>query len=236
MMSKNQLARVAGMLYLVLAVCGGFSQLYVRSSINVAGDATATAENIRASATLFRAAFITDLVNTACFILLALALYVLLSPVNKKIASAFVIFNAITVAVMSVNMLNHAGALAVATEPTYVTALGTGSADALALLFLDLHRHGYLIAQIFFGLWLLPLGFLVYKSGYFPRVLGIMLMIGCFGYLADLVAVFSSPGLESSLSPFLALPAGLAEIAFMLWLLVKGATVHPQDEQAPATI
>jgi hypothetical protein len=236
MISKNQLARVAGILYLILAVCGGFSELYVRSGVNVAGDTTATAENIRASATLFRVAFMTDLVNTACFILLAFALYVLLSPVNKKIASAFVIFNAITVAVMSVNMLNHAGALAVATEPAYVTALGAESADALALLFLDLHRRGYLIAQIFFGLWLLPLGFLVYKSGYFPRVLGIMLMIGCFGYLADLVAVSSSPDLESSLSPYLALPAGLAEIAFMLWLLVKGATVHRQDEQAPATI
>jgi hypothetical protein len=235
-MSKNQLARVAGMLYLVLAVCGGFSELYVRSGVNVAGDATATAENIRASATLFRVAFMTDLVNTACFILLALALYVLLSPVNKKIASAFVIFNAITVAVMSINMLNHVGALTVATEPTYVTALGTESADALTLLFLDLHRHGYLIAQIFFGLWLLPLGFLVYKSGYFPRVLGIMLMIGCFGYLADVVAVSISPGLESSLSPYLTLPAGLAEISFMLWLLVKGATVQRQDEQAPATI
>lgn len=229
MMSRAQLARVAGTLYLILAVCGGFSQLYVRSGAKVAGDAAATAENIRASVTLFRIAFMTDLVNIACFILLALVLYVLLSPVNKQIASAFVIFNAITVAIVGANMLNHAGALAMATTPTYATALGAESADALALLFMDLHRHGYLIAQIFFGLWLLPLGYLVYKSGYFPRVLGILLMIGCFGYLADLVVVSLSPDLESNLSPYLALPAGLAEILFLLWLLVKGAKERPLE-------
>jgi hypothetical protein len=235
-MSKQQLARVAGVIYLVLAVCAGFSELFVRSSVTVAGDAAATADNIRASATLFRIAFVTDVVNVACFILLALALYVLLAPVNQRIASTFVIFSAIAVAIMGVNMLNHAGALAVATDPTYATALGAGSADALALLFLDLHGHGYLIAQIFFGGWLLPLGYLVYKSGYFPRVLGIMLMIGCFGYLADLVATYLSPGFESSLSPYLLLPAALAEISVLLWLLVKGANVEQQDERAPGTV
>jgi hypothetical protein len=235
MFSKTQLARVAGVLYLVVAVCGGFSQLVVRSSALVAGDAAATAANIRASASLFRIGLVTDAVNITCFIGLALALYVLLSPVNQKIAAAFVILNAIAVAIMGVDLINHAGALIVATDPTYASALGAGSADTLALLFLDLHRHGYLIAQIFFGLWLLPLGYLVYRSGFFPRVLGILLMIGCLGYLADFVAIYTSPGFESSLSPYLALPAGLAEIAFLVWLLAMGAKVSRQDAQALAT-
>jgi hypothetical protein len=235
MISNNRLARLAGALYLILAATGGFSQLYVRTGVRIAGDAAGTAENIRTAARLFGVAFVTDLVSITCFLLLAFVLYVLLSPVNRKIASTLVVFVAIAVAVMSLNMINHAGALAMATEPTYATALGAGSTDALALLFLDLHRHGYLIAQIFFGLWLLPLGYLVYQSGYFPRVLGIMLMIGCFGYLGDLVVISFSPGLESSLSPYLGLPAGLAEIAFLLWLLVMGAKEPRRDEAAQAT-
>lgn len=235
-MSTMLLARVAGALYLIVAVGGGFSELYVRSSVKVAGDATATAENIRASATLFRLGFVTDLVNITCFILLALVLYQLLSSVNRRIASAFVIFNAIAAAIMGANMLNHVGALMVATDPTYASAIGAELADALTLLFLNLHSQGFLIAQIFFGLWLLPLGYLVYTSGYFPRVLGVMLMIGCFGYLAHLVAIYVSPNFESSVSLYLALVAGIAETAFLLWLLVKGATVPRPDEPAPATV
>lgn len=231
MMSNNRLARLAGALYLILAAAGGFSELYVRVSARIPGDSAATAERIRAAGTLFGVALVTDLVSITCFLLLAFVLYLLLSPVNSKIAATLVIFVAIAVAIMSLNMINHAGALAMARDPTYATALGVESTDALALLFLDLHRQGHLIAQIFFGLWLLPLGYLVYKSGYFPRVLGIMLMIGCFGYLGDLVAISFSPGLESSLSPYLGLPAGLAEIAFLLWLLVKGAREVRRDEE-----
>ena len=232
MMSQTRLARVAGALYLIVALCGVFSEFYVRSSVKVAGDAAATAENIRASATLFRLGFVTDLVQIACFILVALVLYVLLSPVNRKIAAAFVIFNAIAVAIMGVNMLNHVGALIVATDPAYATAFGAGAADALTLLFLNLHSHGFQIAQIFFGLWLLPLGYLVYKSGLFPRVLGVMLMIGGVGYLAHLAAIYASPDFESSVSLYLAMVAGLFEGAFVIWLLVKGAKAQRDDELA----
>lgn len=199
-------------------------------------DAATTAENIRAAATLFRLGFVTDLMNIACFILLAFALYVLLSPVNRRIAAAFVILNAIAVAIMGANLLNHVGALMVATDPAYATALGAESADALTLLLLNLHSQGYLIAQIFFGLWLLPLGYLVYASGYFPRVLGGLLMIGCVGYLADLVAIYVSPGFESSVSLYLALLAGIAETSFLLWLIVKGAKVPTSDELVPAAV
>lgn len=233
-MTQAQLARGAGALYLVVAICGGFSQLFVRSGAMVAGDTSATADNIRASEALFRIGFVTDLVHIVGLLGLAFILYTLLSPVGARVASTFVILNAIAVAILGANMVNHAGALVAATDPTLVTAFGAESADALALLFLDLHGAGYLIAQPFFALWLLPLGYLVYRSGSFPRVLGILLMVGCVGYIAELVAIYASPGFESSLSPYLAM-LGLAEIPFFLWLLVRGAKVGARAERAPST-
>jgi hypothetical protein len=206
MISKPGLARIAGLLYLVLAACGGWAELYVRSSVKVPGDAAATVANVVENATLLRMAFAADLVNITCFLLVALLMYAILKAVNDRIAIAMVAFNATAVAIMGVNMLNHLG----------------------ALLLLDLHGHGYQVAQIFFGLWLLPLGYLVYRSGYFPKVLGVLLMFGCGGYLAGLVATALPPDLESSLAPYLALPAGLAEVLFLLWLLIRGVRV-PQD-------
>jgi Domain of unknown function (DUF4386) len=233
MASKMRLARLAGLLYLIVAVCGGFSELYVRSRVVVPGDAAATAEKVSASATLFRIGFVSDLVNITCFLLVALTLYVLLKHVSHQIALAMVLVVAVSVAIMSVNLLNHLGALLVATGASYPAGFGAASSDTLVMLFLDLHKHGYLIAQIFFGLWLLPLGYLVFTSAYFPRALGVLLMLGCFGYLADLVAILSSPSFESSLSPFLLAPAVLAEGSFILWLLVKGVNLQPQDEPVP---
>lgn len=100
-------------------------------------------------------------------------------------------------------------------------------------LLLDVHRHGYHVAQIFFALWLLPLGYLVYRSGYFPRVLGVLLMIGCGGYLAGFVVTYLSPGFESGLAEYFALPAGLAELLFLLWMLMMGARNEPAAAETP---
>lgn len=231
-LSAPALARIAGALYLILAICGGFSELVVRSGVKVAGDAAATAENIRASAGLFRLSFVLDLTNITCFVLLAMTLYVLLSPVNRTIAASFVIFNAVAVAIMGANLINHAGALAVATNATISTALGAGPADGLASLFLELHSRGYEVGQVFFGLWLLPLGYLVYVSGYFPRLLGVLPMIGCAGYLAHLGAIYLSPNFQSDASLYLAMLAGVTEFAFLLWLLVKGIDIPSGDRAA----
>jgi hypothetical protein len=221
--APQRLARLAGVIYLVLAICGGFSHLYVRAGLEIAGNPAATADNIRAAAGLVRAGFVTDLVSITCFVGLAFALYVLLSPVSRRVAATFVVLVAIAASIMGVNMLNHLGALVLATDPTYATALGAQTADTLAAFLLDLHAHGYLIAQIFFGLWLLPLGYLVFTSGLFPRALGVLLMLAAFAYVGDLVAIYSSPSFESPLSPFFGLVAGLGEISFLVWLLVMGA-------------
>jgi hypothetical protein len=228
MISKPTLARLAGLLYLIVAGTGGYSELGVRADLIVAGDPAGTAGTIAASAGLFRLAFVLDLINITCFCLVALVLYALFASVNQKVAVAMVVFNAIATAVMSVNMLNHFAALAVATGADGTTALGNDSANALVLLFVDLHRHGYLIAEIFFGLWLLPLGYLLCTSGYFPRTLGVLSMIGCVGYLLDVGAAFTSPTLESGIGPVVLVPTAVAEVSVVLWLLIRGARVDDQ--------
>lgn len=231
--SRTTLARVAGLLYLVVAVFGGFSQLYVRSKVVVPGNAVATAENISSSTTLFRMGFVTDLVSIAAFLLVALTLFVLLEPISRGIALGMVIFNALSVAILSINLINHAAALIVATSTDHSSAVGAAASAAQAMLFLDLHSQGYLIAEIFFGLWLLPLGFLVYRSGFFPRALGLLLMVGSASYLADVAATLLFPGAGSDLSLIVAAPAAISEVAFLLWLIVRGG--NARDEIALAT-
>ena len=234
--SVKRLARLAGLLYLIVAISGGFAELFVRQSLVVPDNASATASNIAGSAMLFRVGFVADLVNITVFLLLGFALYQLLKPVNQQIAATFVIFNAIAVAIMGANLLNHFAALIVASNPEYAAALGARSSEALVLFFAELHAQGYLIGGIFFGLWLLPLGYLVYRSGYFPRVLGIMLMVGCFGYLTDTFVSSLFPSVGATIGFIFALVAGIAEISFLLWLLIVGAKVPlPRDEQTPTT-
>lgn len=223
---SRALARLAGILYLVVGIAGGFAQLGVRSSLLVTGDAAGTAGRIRASEDIVRLGFVADIVNVTAFILLAFVLYRLLSPVSQRAAAAFVVLNAIAAAVMGVSLIGHAGALLLATDATYAAALGTVQADALSHLFLELHGHGYLVAEVFFGLWLVPLGYAVYRSGYFPRVIGPALAFGGFCYLATFTLTVASPGFQpADWAPLVAMPAGIAEVAFLLWLLVRGANV-----------
>ena len=223
---ERRLARIAGVLYLIVAVCGGFSELYVRSGVDVAGDAAATADKIAASATLFRVGALSDLVGIACFLVLGLVLYGLLEHVSSRAAVAMLVFVAVSVAVMTANMVNHFGAL---------QAASSGDSDAAAL-FLDLHGYGYLVAGVFFGLWLLPFGYLLLRSGYAPRALGVLAMIGALGYVADVVAntLFAAPG--EMLVPVLTVPAAIAELSLIVWLLVKGLDVPPRAGRVRASM
>jgi Domain of unknown function (DUF4386) len=234
MTSTRTLARIAGVLYLTVAVCSLFAELHVRSGIVVPGDAAATADNIRASATLFRLGFVVDLVQATCFLLTAMALYLLLRHVNRLVAAAMVTFVAISVAIMCLNLLNQFVALSIATDGDYAGALGPAGSDALATLFAEMQRNGFLIAQVFFGLWLLPLGYLVVRSGFVPRVLGVLLALGGVGYLADLFARFLALGAAERISPFVLAPALVGEVAFVAWLLVRSVRVPEQDARVPA--
>jgi Domain of unknown function (DUF4386) len=233
-MTPKSLARIAGLLYLVVALLGGFSELYVRSSIVVGGDAASSADNIRASATLFRLGSTADLVQATFFLLTAFALYLLLRHVHELISRAMVIIVSVSVAIICLNMLNQFVALSIATDAEYASVFGASGSDALAGLFTEMHADGYLIAQIFFGLWLLPLGYLVYRSGYFPRALGVVLIAGCFGYLIDTFTHFLVPGVASSLEPIVVAPAAIGELGLVAWLLLKGVKTPARDELVPA--
>ena len=164
-------ARVAAILYLGLGVLGAFSMLYVPSILFVPGDATATANNIAASELLFRISFVTDLISQTVFILLVLVLYKLLRPVNPDHAALMVIFALVGIPIAMLNLINQAAVLLLLSGADYLTGFEPDQLDTLVMLFLDLQKHGVNIAQIFWGLWLFPLGYLVYKSGFLPRAL-----------------------------------------------------------------
>jgi hypothetical protein len=222
----KRLARVAGSLYLVVAVLGGFAELVVRDGIVTGGDATSTAAAIRDSDTLFRLGFAADLVQATFFLFTAMALYLLLRHVHELVARAMVVVVAVSVAIICLNLLNQYTALTLAT--------GSAAADALAGLFADMHAAGYLIAQIFFGLWLLPLGYLVYRSDAFPRALGVVLAIGCLGYLIDTFTTFLAPGVAERIEWIVVAPAAVGELWLVAYLLVKGVRVPERPALVPA--
>jgi hypothetical protein len=232
MNSERRLARVAGSLYLVVAVLGGFAQLYARDRLVDLGDPGATAASIRESATLFRAGFAADLVQATFFLFTAMALFLLLRHVNELVARAMVVFVAVSVAIMCLNLLNQLVSLRIATADGYAGAFG--GSDELTGLFAGMHHDGYLIAQIFFGLWLAPLGYLVVKSGWFPKALGALLIVGCVGYLGDTFAQRLAQRVANSVETFAVAPAAIGELAFVAWLLVKGVPVRERDELVPA--
>ncbi|GHE37530.1 hypothetical protein GCM10017673_44950 [Streptosporangium violaceochromogenes] len=227
--SLRRLARIAGLFYLVVAVLGGFAQFFSRNKVYVPGDAAATARNVVAHAGLVRGGFVADLVQATFFLLVAVTLFLLLEHVNRNAGRMMVLFVAIAVAVMCLNLVHQLVALLVATDASFAGAFGARGSDALVLLMLDLQHHGYLIAQIFFGLWLLPLGYLVHASRMFPRALGVLLVAGCAGYLVDTFTRFLAPDLGETLSPFAVAPAAVAEVALLLWLLLRGVKAPRRD-------
>jgi len=235
MTSPKSVARTAGLLYLVVAVVGAFAHFFVRARVYVPGDAATTAANVQANASLVRVGVVADLVQATCFLFVGMSLYRLLQHVDPSVARAMVLFVAVTVGIICLNMVHQLGALLVATDPSYATAFGAEGADALVLLLLDLQHYGYLIAQIFFGLWLFPLGLLAYRSALFPRPLGILLMLGTLSYLVDVLLQFLAPELADAISALVLAPATLGEVSMLLYLLIKGVrTVLPADRELVA--
>ena len=225
--SLNKTARVAGLLYLIfiiLAFLGGF--LY--ASLIVPGNAAETAQNILANEWQFRSSFVINLIYQACFILLVWFLYVLLKPVDNNLVLLFVFCTLVAVAIHCINLLIQYAAIELLSGASYLAVFETDQLYALGMFFLNMHNHGILVAQIYWGLWLFPLGYLVYKSGFLPRILGILLMIGCFGYLIDFFQYFLFPNFEVITYPGLAV-ATVAEFSLCGWLLIKGVKTQQPD-------
>jgi hypothetical protein len=218
--SPRKTARMAGLFYLIFILTTVLAT-YVRSSLIVSGDATATANNIMSSQGLFRIGFLTELVSAVFFVLAAWALYVLLKPVNKNLALLFLLLNLGGVAVECINALNLFAALQFLSGANYLNVFQTGQLQAMAMLSLNSYTSGFVIAQIFFSAWLLPLGYLVYKSRFLPRLLGIVLILDFFGNMSWFLQFFLLPDYE-----ILAYPGNvisfIAEISLTLWLLIMG--------------
>jgi Domain of unknown function (DUF4386) len=214
--------RFAGLLYLLASLPGFFALLYVPSKIFVRGNATATANNIAAHEMLFRLGIAADLICQALFIFVALALYHLLKGVNHRHALLMLTLILVAIPIAFVNEVNSVAALVLARGADFLSVFDKPQRDALARLFLDLRGGGFDVAGIFWGLWLFPLGLLVYRSGFLPRILGVLLMIACWAYLANSFTSLVLPRYEALVNRWIS-PLQLAEVVFMLWLLIKGA-------------
>ena len=222
MNNPKVLARIAGLLYLALAVLGSWAQLAVRSSVYVPGDAAASTENLLENVDLYRAGLVADILMATVFVFLGLALYRLLYEVSARTAATLMIFVSVGAGSILVNLVFHVGALLVATDPAYLAAFGAEARDGLVLLMLELHRNGYLLGGVFFGLWLLPMGLLAYRSTMFPRFFAVIIIVGSITWLADPILALGAPDAPDLIRTIVSIPTILAEFGLILYLLIVG--------------
>jgi len=207
-MTLHKIAKYAALNYLLLIPLGIFGIIYVPTSLIVADDITQTISNIKANEMLFRGSILSALTVQLFNIVLVILLFKLFTHVNKTMSYIMVIFSLLAVPIVFLNEINHIAVL----------SLIDSNSKHLILLCLDLHQHGIIIAQVFWGLWLFPLGYLVYKSGTVPKFIGVLLIIGCMGYVIDSFTLILFPSLGITFSEF----TFIGEVIFPLWLLIKG--------------
>ncbi len=223
--------RVAGVLYLLLAVIGPFSLMYVPSSLYMAGDAAATAQKITTSMGLFRAGIVGDMLIVMIEVALSVLLYKLLAPVNKTLSLIATSARLGMTVVQAINVLNKLFVVLLLSGDVYLKAFDASQTQALAMLFLNANKEAVLIWEVFFGLHLIVLGYLVYKSGYFPAVLGILLVVAALSYLADGFGNLLLPQYAGVYTVFVSIAAPIGELAFTLWLLIKGVNAERWNKQ-----
>jgi hypothetical protein len=233
MSSAKNPGRFVGLLYALISTPGVFALLYVPGKLIVHGDATATANNIAASETLFRLGIAGQLISQILFMWVALALYDLLKGVNQRHASVMLTLIVVSIPIALLNELNSIAALILVRGTDFVSIFEKPQRDALAMLFLTLHSRGLTIAAIFWGLWLFPLGLLVYRSGFFPRILGVLLVANCFSYVVTSFTTLILPQHESIVDRWMT-PFQFGELLFMLWLLIMGAKPPALDATSPS--
>jgi hypothetical protein len=231
-LSRN--ARVAGVLYLTLVIAP-LRLIYIPSKLIVSGNAAATASNIAAHQTLFRLGILTDLFTAVMGIFLTLALYRLFKGVDQFLAAMMVVLGALMVTpIYFLNTLNDAATLLLVRGADFLAVFDKPQREAMAMLFLRLHHHGVVVNEVFWGLWLLPFGLLVYKSRFLPRFLGVWLVLNCFAYVAQSVTGIMWPQYEDVVANY-SFPIMFGELAIMLWLIIMGAKERqPLAAAAPA--
>ncbi len=226
--SPKAYVRSAGLLYLLIAISGGFSMGYVPSIIIDSGDAAATAQNILNNPGLFRLAILGDIVVLLLEVVLTVMLYHLFKPINQTLSLVAAFSRLAMAMVMGVNLLNYLIPFQLLSGSEYFNVFDPAQVESLTLLFLEGHQYGVFIWGLFFGLHLIALGYLVFQSEYFPKVLGLLMMIGSFGYSFESISAITLSTNEA-LSMFINILLGIAvvgELSFTFWLLIKSIDVE----------
>lgn len=229
--SPQVYARIGGFLYLMIIIAGALGEIFIRGKLIVSGNAMATANNIMASQSLWRIGITGDLMVHVFDVPVMLAFYVLLKPVNRNLALLAVLFNLIQSAVLVANKLNLLMPLFLLGNTDYLKAFDSNQLYALTYLFVKAHESGFGIGLIFFGFECLVLGYLIFRSGYFPRTLGVLMAIAGLSYLTNSFTLFLAPAYAGKVFPVLVL-ALIGELSLCLWLVVKGVDLRKWEKRA----
>lgn len=228
--SKN--ARIAGFFYLLLALVGPVRLIYIPTKLFVTGDAATTAANIAAHQALFQFGILSDLLTGAVGIAVGLALYRLFKDVDRNLAALIFILGAMFVTpIYFLNALNDTGALMFANGADFLSVFDKPQRDAFTMLFLRLHHYGVVVNEVFWGLWLFPLGILTIRCGFLPKFLGWWLILNGFAYLLESYLGLMLPQYEETVSNY-AFPVQFGEVAFLLWILILGTKERSQTPPA----
>lgn len=232
--SLKKTARIAGLLYLLVVITGPFVLLYVPGKLFVSGDATATANNILANESLFRAYIVVGLISELLFISVVLVLYRLLKGVNLELATIMVMLILFDAPLAFLSIANEVATLTFVRGADFLSVFDKPQRDAIATLLINIDRQGILVSEMFWGLWLLPLGLLIYRSGFLPRFLGVWLFINGLAYV-----ILSFTGLllpqYLEIVKQITMPTLFGEVALMLWLLIIGTKQKPLVDTTSAT-
>ena len=228
--SNKKTARLAGLLYLIVVLSGIFSLAYVPKTLIDWGNANITFNNIVNHELLFRFGIFSSVICYTAFIFLPIVLYKLLKPINEFYAKLMTILALVSVPISFVNLQNKLSIVSLISNNDFLKVYTNEQLQTKIMLELHQYDNGILLVSVFWGLWLFPLGYLIYKSEFLPKVLGILLMLGCIGYLINftgnmLVKNYS----ELGISKFISLPASIGEIATCLYLLIVGVKSNPTE-------
>jgi len=232
--SPQAYARTGGVLYLIIIVAGMFGELFARGPLIVSGNAAATASHIANSTSLWRAGIAGDLVMHMCDIGVMLVFYVLLSPVNRNIALFALLSNLVQTSVLVVNKLNLLIPTFLLGDAEYLKAFPPQQLQALTYVSLKTHDHGFALGLIFFGMTCIALGYLIIRSGYLPKVLGMGMQLAGGCYIINSFVLILLPELASRMFPAILLPPFVAELSMALWLLVKGVNLSKWHDRQEA--
>lgn len=222
MISNKNIARVAGLLYLIVIGTGLFAEVFVRQAFKVSGDALATAKNIQSGEMLFRLGVVADIVNFVCGLPCVLIIYYLFKRINKFLLQLALVFVIIQTAIIAVNLLNQTSPLLFLGNSTYLKTFEPNQLASLSQLSLNIQGVGYAIGLVFFGFYCLLVGYVFFKSKMVPKLLGILYMISGIGYLLSNFTMLLSKGFANPLFSYVAIPIFIGELSLCLWLLIKG--------------